>query len=172
MMRAVFLALLLGAAVPADPVNFPGAAEARDPTGRYAVVPAAEGSGGRALDLRVLKSGRDRRLLSFDRAASVLWAPDGNALAITERRGSDASALRVFFPERPDATVDVGAELALAYPSMPERERNRHVYLEAVRWLDAKTLRFRLRGYGERDPQGFDILFDYPLGGRVRRAVL
>jgi len=44
------------------------------------------------------------------------------------------------------------------------------VFLEVVRWLDAKRLRVRLRGWGNRDPEGFDELFDYELGGRFRRA--
>jgi hypothetical protein len=168
------LLLLAAAAAAVDPVAFPGAAEARDPTGRYAVTCVSaensDGGGHHDLNLDVLKSSQSRRLLSFGRHATVFWAPDGNALAITDWGGSDFSTIQVFYPERPGATVDLGAELSRSFPSLPERERNHHVYLEAVRWLDAKTLRFRLRGYGDRDPGGFDLLFDYALGGDVRRA--
>jgi hypothetical protein len=166
--RPLVLAMLLAASA-SDPVSFPGAAEAKDPTGRYAVVETAP-SRGHALDLRDLKTGASRLLQPYGLAAVVLWAPDGNAVAITDRDNRDASSARVFFPDRPSATVDLGAELERAFPGMGERTGNIHVYLEAVRWLDPKTLRFRLRGYGARDPGGFDLLFDYALGGAVRRA--
>ena len=100
----------------------------------------------------------------------MLWSPDGGAVAVTDRDNRETSSARVFFPDRPGAPVDLGAELERAFPAMGERTGNSHVYLEAVRWVDAKTLRFRLRGYGARDPGGFDLLFDYALGGAVRRA--
>ena len=167
MIRPLVLALLL-VAPPSGPVSFPDAAEAKDPTGRYAVV-EAPASASHALDLRNLNTGVSRLLQPYGLAAIVLWAPDGGAVAVTDRDNRDASSARVFFPDRP-APVDLGAELERAFPAMGERTGNAHVYLEAVRWLDAKTLRFRLRGYGTRDPGGFDLLFDYPLGGAVRRA--
>jgi hypothetical protein len=171
MMRPLVFGLLaaLAAASASGPVAFPGAAEARDPTGRYAVV-AAEPPGSHAVNLRDLKTGAARLLQPYGRSALVLWAPDGNAVAVTDRDNRDTSSARVFFPDRPTARVDLGAELERAFPAMGERTGNHHVYLEAVRWLDAKTLRFRLRGYGDRDPGGFDLLFDYALGGAVRRA--
>ena len=167
--------VLLAAVAATDPVAFPGPAEAPDPTNRYAVIceapaPGAAGGGEYALDLRAGPSGQTRNLLSFRRVATVLWAPDGNALAITVRDSSDASSVRVFFPDRPNESVDMGAQLTKSFGRMPEREDNRHVYIEADRWLSPKTLRFRMRGYGERDRQGFDELFDYALGGRVERA--
>ncbi len=76
----------------------------------------------------------------------------------------------MYFPGRPGESVDLGAELTLAFGPMPEREKNRRVYAEALRWLDPRTLRFRLRGLGDHDPEGFDELFDYVLHERVRRA--
>ncbi|HVQ54792.1 MAG TPA: hypothetical protein VMT25_06420 [Thermoanaerobaculia bacterium] len=168
MIRPLVLALLLASA-PSGPVSFPGAAEAKDPTGRYAVVGAAA-SGSHALDLRNLKTGVSRLLQPYGLAAVVLWSPDGGAVAVTDRDNRETSSARVFFPDRPGAPVDLGAELERAFPAMGERTGNSHVYVEAVRWVDAKTLRFRLRGYGARDPGGFDLLFDYALGGAVRRA--
>lgn len=174
-------AVLLLAGVPAlkvpDPVAFPGPAEAKDPTGRYAVVasatdPKAGAAGaGHELSLRVEKSGATRGLLTFGRSARVFWAPDGNAVAVTDRRNGSASKAYLFFPDRPES-VDLDAELARTLGPLPERDRNGHVYLEVVRWLSAKTLRVRLHGYGANDPEGFDELFDYELGGRFRRAAI
>jgi len=169
------LAVLLLAAVPAlkvpDPVAFPGPAEAKDPTGRYAVVASTADAAGHALSLRVEKSGATRSLLTFGRSARIFWAPDGNAVAVTDRRNGETSKAFLFFPDRPGA-VDLDAELAKALGPLPERDRNGHVYLEVVRWLSAKTLRLRLHGYGTNDPEGFDELFDYELGGRFRRSAI
>jgi hypothetical protein len=165
---ALLLVAAAGAAAsPPDPVSFPGAAAAKDPTGRYAVVPAAE-SGRRELLLRDEKSGATRSLLSFGRSATVFWSPDGGALAVTDRRTSSRATTLLFFADKPGA-VDLSAELSRALGPLPEQTGNDHVYLEVVRWLDAKKLRLRLRGYGARDPDGFDELFDYELGGRFRR---
>ncbi len=173
-MRLLPLLLAAVAAAAPDPVAFPGPAEAKDPTGRYAVscvsTKEADGSGHHDLNLKVLKSGRSRLLLSFSRGATVLWSPDGNALAVTERPDGDFSTVFVFRPDGTAAPVDLDAVLAKTLGPLPERSGNAHVYLEAVRWLDAKRLRVRLRGYGDRDPEGFDELFDYELGGRFRRA--
>ena len=173
-MRQGLLALALAAAAALDPVAFPGAAEARDPTGRYTVLDAtsvgASGNEAHALILKNLKTGASQPLQMYGRSAMVLWAPEGNALAITDRAGRDSSTVKIFVLQRFATPVDVGAELSRSFPSMPERTGNRYVRLEAVRWLDARTLRFRLRGYGDRDPGGFDLLFDYTLGADVRRA--
>lgn len=168
-MNSLFL-LLYAVAAATDPVSFPGPADAPDPTNRYSVTCGAAQGGEYPLKLRAASSGQERALLSFRLSATVLWAPDGNATAITQRDSRDASTVRVFFPEKPGDPADMGAELTKSFGRMPEREDNGHVYIEAVRWLNAGTLRFRLRGYGNRDRAGFDELFDYPLGGRVERA--
>ncbi len=60
-------------------------------------------------------------------------------------------------------------ELSRALGPLPEQTENRRVFLEVVRWCDAKRL--RLHGFGAPDPGGFDALFDYEFGGRFKRAV-
>jgi hypothetical protein len=172
-MATLVLAAVAAVRAP-DPVSFPGSAEAKDPTGRFTVVAVAadaRGATGYDLRLRVEKTGATRALVSFVRSALVFWSPDGNALAVTDRRSGERSTVLLFHPERP-GTLDLDAELAKTLGPLPERDRNGHVYLEVVRWLNAKTLRVRLRGYGEHDPEGFDELFDYDLGGRFRRAAI
>ena len=168
-MRAAALLLFAAAAAPPDPVSFPGASEAKDPTGRYAVVQAA-GSGRRELVLKDEKSGATRPLLSFGRSATVFWSPNGGAVAVTDRRTARQANAWLYFADKP-GRVDLSAELSRALGPLPEQTGNDHVYLEVVRWLDAKKLRLRLRGYGAHDPDGFDELFDYELGGRFRRAI-
>ncbi|HKD17178.1 MAG TPA: hypothetical protein VKG23_04850 [Thermoanaerobaculia bacterium] len=172
---ALVLAAAAAAAPPPPPVNFPGAAEAKDPTSRYAVVEAAPGAnasahGKHALLLKTVATGQTRPLLTFSRAATVFWSPDGSALAVTDRRSADASTVLLFFPDRPGET-DLDGALQKALGPLPERTGNEHVFLEVVRWLDAKRLRLRLHGYGARDREGFSELFDYDLGGNFKRAI-
>jgi hypothetical protein len=167
-------ALLLAAAASSPPpVNFPGAADAKDPTGRYAVVavtPEGYGAGVHELLLKTVQTGQTRPLLAFPRAATVFWSPDGNALAVTDRRSADASTVLLYFPDRP-GEIDLDAALQKALGPLPEHTGNEHVFLEAVRWLDAKRLRLRLHGWGTRDREGFSELFDYELNGRFKRAI-
>jgi hypothetical protein len=159
--------VVAGATVPA-PVNFPSAAEARDPSGRYAVMRSAPGA--RELSLRTLAGGPSRRLVGFERGASVFWSPDGAALAITVRGGAAGDTVFLILPGKPGET-NLATVLAHDLGPLPEQTGNRTVRLEVVRWLDARRLRVRLRGFGTRDPQGFDELFDFELGGRFRRPV-
>jgi hypothetical protein len=100
----------------------------------------------------------------------VVWSPDGNAVAVTDGGGSDFSTVVVFLADHTQEPIDVGAELTRVLGALPERDLNHHVYLEAVRWQNPRTLRFKVRGYGDHDPKGFEELFDYQLGGRVTRA--
>ena len=174
-MKAAALALALAATAASapPPVNFPGAAEAKDPTGRYAVVavaPDGYGGGIHELVLKTLPTGPTRPLLAFSRAATVYWSPDGKALAVTDRKSADTSTVLLYFSDRA-GEIDLDGALQKALGPLPEHTGNDHVFLDVVRWLDAKRLRLRLHGYGARDREGFSELFDYELGGRFKRAI-
>lgn len=170
-MIAAALAIPLAlAAAPPEPVSFPGASVAKDPTGRFAIELASGEAGRHELRLTVLSTGAARPLLAFSRSATVYWAPEGNAVAVAVRRDADHATVLLFLPERAGET-DLSAELARALGPLPEQTGNRRVLLDVVRWLDAKRLRLRLSGVGKRDPEGFSELFDYEVGGRFKRAV-
>ena len=174
-MRNLILALLLLAAgVPVAEVTFPNHDHAADPTGRrdvvYRELDYESGQDPHELSLLDLRSGERRRLLTFGRHAAVLWSSDGNSLAITDWGGSDVSTVYVFLAESTQGPVDLDEELTRTFGPLPELKKNHHVYLEAVRWQNSRTLRFRLSGYGDHDQNGFDELFDYSLGGKIRRA--
>jgi hypothetical protein len=174
-LRFVAVAIALFTASASPEVVFPGHESAPDPTARTVVVyrelkPKDENDPHHELFLRDLRDGSERRLLSFTRHAAALWSPDGAAVAVTDWGGSDFSTITVFVTDRNEPPVNIGAELVRVFGRLPEWEENHHVYLEAISWRDSRTLRFRLRGYGERDRDGFYELFDNPLGGNVRRA--
>jgi hypothetical protein len=168
--RALLVVLLAVLGAPPEPVAFPKAREAKDPTGRFTVVSTPAGNAGTGFELRLegAAAGTPRALRSFVGTAVVFWSPDGKALAVTDRRADLAKAW-LFYPDRP-GEIDLDAELVKSLGPLPERTGNQHVFLEVVRWLDARKLRLRLRGWGRHDPEGFDELFDYEIGGRFRRA--
>lgn len=169
-LAVLFLAVAGALGSPPEPVAFPKAHEAKDPTGRFAVVSTPAGVGGVGFELGVETGAPStlRPLRSFRGTAIVFWSPDGKALAVTDRHGNTAKVW-LFFPDRP-GEIDLDAELQKALGPLPERTGNTRVYLEVVRWLDARRLRLKLHGWGRHDPEGFDELFDYELGGKIRRS--
>jgi hypothetical protein len=102
--------------------------------------------------------------------AEALWSPDGSSLAITDHAGSNSTQLFLVIPGPPKRTVDIQAETARSLDLLPSVTHNLHVYFEAVGWKDPETLAFRIWGYGDHDPQGFDESFEYRLGGEVVRT--
>jgi hypothetical protein len=120
--------------------------------------------------LKDLRTGEVIWSYPFGRSAEALWSPDGTALAITDYAGSNIAELFLVFPVRSQQTVNIQNETARSLGLLPSVVHNDHVYFEAVRWKDPKTLVFRIWGQGDHDPQGFDDLFEYRLGGGVVRA--
>jgi hypothetical protein len=91
------------------------------------------------------RAGKASTLLQFDRSVVVRWSPDGQALAVTTYEGSDQATTWVFgLGQMPDSShLDMAA--------VPDSVRHAscvaqsHTYLEAVKWIDNKTLQVRLR---------------------------
>ena len=109
------LALLITGrvALAAEAVSFPGHDQAIAPQGRYAIVYRelypTPGPNHQIL-LKDLQTGSGTPLLSFDRHADVLWAPDGDCVAITDWVGSNVSELFLVFPARSAKRVDLQEE--------------------------------------------------------------
>jgi len=154
---ALMLTSLAGsvwAEAPPAIARFPGAeTRALDPTGRYAVVcvaaDRARAAARHELVLEELASGRTRPLRTFDGWVTVLWAPGGRYLAVTDGVASDRSEVWVYLadepavPENASAIVDRQRRGGLSFAAGAD-----HLYVEAVRWLDDATLVVRVWGYG------------------------
>ena len=86
--------------------TYPGDRSLADPTGRWSVEwrEATDKEPHRLL-LRDLQNRRLSPLIEFNRGVDVLWAPDGNALAITDHGGSDYSVICVVRPHQPGNLV-------------------------------------------------------------------
>jgi hypothetical protein len=174
-MTATFLAIpfLFLAVALADEAEIPCENAAAAPHGHYMVLTCErphDHETPHEFRLKDLGTGEVVWRYPFARAAEVLWSPDGSALAVTDYARSNLAELFLVFPARPQQTVNLEVETAHSLGLLPSVAHNDHVYFEAVAWKDPETLRFRIWGQGEHDPQGFDESFEYRLGGEVVRT--
>jgi hypothetical protein len=91
------------------------------------------------------RAGKPPTLLQFERSVRVYWSPNGEALAVTNYEGSDQASTWIFrVAQAPDS---VHLDLASAPDSVRHAPciARGHTYLEAVRWVDGRTLTVRLR---------------------------
>jgi hypothetical protein len=107
-------------------------------------------------------------LMEYGRNVEVSWAPDRDAVAVTEHAGSSDAEVLVFMIENGRVTRRV-ALLSLVTAARPElgREvrRHGHRYLDLVRWNDAGRLECRLRANDGGTP--IDARLDIGLDGTV-----
>jgi hypothetical protein len=164
------ITILIGLALMAGPlgvagevfkVSFPGTSEAPDPSGRYSIIWSY--SKRHDLFFKNLKTDKQHHLLTFNRHVDMLWSPDGNAFAITDWGGSDYSEVLVYSTVRLNKPINLQDVLKKSFGSLPEVQKNHHVYFEALDWSEPWLLRFKVHGYGDYSPGGFDILFKYKL---------
>ena len=142
-------------------VSFPRTKSSTDPSKRYSVIwKEATDSTEHILLLKNLKTGYTRPLTKFARHVDFFWAPDGNAFAVTDAGGSNFSTAWVGFPLDSSRTISLDMD-------SPESKENDHVYFEVTRWRNSATLLFKVRGYGEHDPKGFEKYFEYTLNGKI-----
>ncbi len=142
-------------------VSFPGISEAPDPSGRYSII--WSDSSPHELIFKNLKSAKSRHLLTFNRHIDVLWSPDGNAFALTDWGGSDYSEVLIYSSARIGKSVNLRHVLKKTLGLLPEVQKNHHVYFEALDWSEPWWLRFKIHGYGDYSPAGFDKFFKYNL---------
>jgi hypothetical protein len=159
------VSLLLVSPAP-DKASFPGPrVEIVSPRGRFAVVwVAADASPDRLhqLLLKDRRSGATRVLRRFGRSVEVVWAPDGQRLAVTDRLGSDSAQTWVHSVGGASA-VEVWKTLKAqqGLKSLAFAAGAHHVYVEADHWLSNSTLAIRVWGYGGEKP--FDRLLPVEL---------
>ena len=109
-------------------------------------------------------------MLSYSRWVDASWSPKGSALAISDHAGSDYGEVYVFTFEGSPKHVRMIDLLRGAFPNDPTLFRNDHVYVETTEWLSDLKLKFRVYGHGEVDPNGFEMYFEYSIGGHVTKV--
>jgi hypothetical protein len=121
-----------------------------------------------ALYLVDLKVPSVKRVHAYGRSASVRWSPKGSAFFINDRTGSNSSNVIVFVLARGTA-LDISKELKkrVQHKSITG---NDHVYLEATEWLAENIVKIKVHGYGDVDPKGFELWYEYVIGGPLRHV--
>ncbi|HMD14259.1 MAG TPA: hypothetical protein VKI62_06515, partial [Bacteroidota bacterium] len=95
------------------------------------------------------------------RHIEFFWSPDGNAFAITDYGGSNFSDGWVGFPHDSSRTIKLNV-------SSPESKQNDHVYFKVLRWRGPTLLEFKVEGYGEHDPKGFEKYYECSVNGKIK----
>lgn len=109
-------------------------------------------------------TGKLVRLYGYGRHASFLWGPGTPALAINDHGGSDYSTVVVFLFQPHVRCIDVLWEVSQR--KLQRRSSifgNHHVFFEAMKWLGEDQLLLRVTGYGDVDPNGFELCLMYGL---------
>ena len=107
--------------------------------------------------------------LRYSRFVDVLWSPDSAALLVNDHAGSDFGRCFVFAVTEKPTRTDVGALILETFKDDPRLRESGHRYIEGTEWLDTRTLRVRVTGYGASSRSGFEAWFSYILGESVKR---
>lgn len=121
-----------------------------------------------ALYLRAKGASGQEQLLTYGRHASALWSLRGHGLIINDYGGSDYSNSLIFLFGADKKQVDVREELRRQVSSNRSLFGNHHVYIEGVGWLDDDRVKVKVSGYGDVDPKGFTLVYEYTIGGGFR----
>jgi len=160
-------------------LRFPGGhSQLASPDGRYVAVNIDSDVAGQAallgdnhaLFLLDLKTKTVEEVYPYGRGVEILWSPGGSALLINDRAGSDHSntAIVILTPQK--RRIDVEAELRAAMSSNKSIFKNHHVYISGTQWLTENKVRIKVSGYGDVDPKGFTLWYEYAIGGDFRRT--
>jgi hypothetical protein len=172
-LRLVLLGILLSLCAcltyaqnsPTHVVAFPAYSRATSPNGRYAVINVDSDLEPyyHAVFLEDRKLKTRRQILKYERHAEVLWNPDGKSFSFSDFAGSDSAVCSIVRVNEKAAAIPVLDNL-LKRPSAAEREhiqRNDHLYIEGVRWIDAKTLLVKIWGHDSDRRKAFERFYRY-----------
>ncbi len=163
--------------VKAGSVVFPGDSEVCSPKGAYCIVnkdstdqkDAIAIGGNHVLILRNKKTGgEEESIYAYQRRVDVEWSPEGTKLLITDHAGSDYSFPFVLLFENGRRGINIETELRKQLGSDKSIFENHHVYIEGNKWLSENIILMKIHGYGQVDPQGFVLWYQYDIGGSFR----
>jgi len=153
-------------------VSFPQQSQVPSPDSRYSIIREenrSEPFHTAILEDRVLRT--RRKLFDYDRGIDLIWNPDSKSFAVTDYEGSDYSRCRIIFADQTAPTIQVWDKLVAALTKSERKSllENHHVYISAVRWVGAGTLKVKVWGYGEVNPSGFTRFYGYDKNGNFER---
>lgn len=112
-----------------------------------------------------------RKMFEYERSVEVLWNPDNRSFALTDYGGSDFALCSIVSVDEKVQPIPV-LDRILAKVSPQEREaiqRNDHLYVAAVKWVDNKTLKVKIWGHDSERRKGFSRFYRYEIRASVRR---
>jgi hypothetical protein len=122
-----------------------------------------------ALYLKDLRNNTNENLFSYSRYVDVLWSPQGTGLIVNDHGGSDYSNSMIYLLNGVKGSIDLKAVLHQKMGENKSIFRNHHVYIEIVEWLDENRVKVNISGYGDIDPNGFELWYEYTIGNGFRR---
>lgn len=153
--------------------TFPGGrSSSKSPNGRYVIrnIDYDDSSPAHRLLLEDRSKKTSNQLFSYDRSVDILWSPSGSGLILNDYGGSNFTDAYIIFLDDSRRRVKVTEELRTMYPGSARIFSNDHLYIEGVAWLDEKTIRIKVSGYGGVDRKGYEAFFTYTLDGAIRRV--
>lgn len=160
-------------------VRFPGKeTKFLSPNGRYVLInvdsieekDVSRLGDNHALYLRDLKHNKEDKIYSYGRYVDVLWSLKGGWLLINDHGGSDYTNSIIFPVSNKGRPVDVKEELRKREGDNKSIFGNHHVYIEGTEWLSENRLKIRVSGYGDVDPGGFTLWYEYVIGDGFKKT--
>lgn len=147
-------------------VRFPGVLSSADaPNKRYAVynVDYDDRTPHHEILLRNTNDNSSTKLMSYNRSIGVLWSPNSKAFFVNDHGGSDYTDCLVFVLNGGIKKTGLKDLLRQQHGANRSVFGNHHVYVEGTRWKDEHTIRLKVHGYGDVDPNGFAIYYSFRL---------
>jgi hypothetical protein len=161
--------LALSAAAGAAGIAFPGPSFVVSPDSQWVVHCRGGLRQGYLLEASRSRDTGWTQLWVVARRCDVLWRRDGNAVALTDWYGSNASQVVVVDLEHPDGKTPLLGLVPSLSEFLRKEERKGHLYWEALEW-NGDSLRIRAFGHTDGFPfHGFSYEF---LVNPTRRTAL
>jgi hypothetical protein len=143
-----------------------------DPSGSWSL-PAPQGTPVLLAEnghLKIVEMDRHRQILDYPRTLVLGWAPDGKHFFVNNEIGSNITELSVF-DRAGNPQQDLEEEILGANLHLQTLARSgSHMYFDAKKWIDARTLEVEVSGHSDSTPsEEFDNRFRVTLDGMVTK---
>ncbi len=120
--------------------------------------------GNHALFLINILTGKRKHLHAYERHVEVWWSPTGSYVLVNDYRGSDSATPLIFMIDEDTTCIALEKELAQQAQNNSHIWKNHHVYITGSEWIAQDVLKVKIEGYGDVDPDGFTLWFEYHIG--------
>ena len=122
-----------------------------------------------ALYLLDLETTKIEKIRSYGRNVEVLWSPKGSALLLSDHRGSDFTDTIIYMLNGKKRQIDMERELRRQMGDNQSIFNNHHVYVTGVGWLGEDKVEIKIWGYGDIDPRGFTLRYEFTIGDGFKK---